>query len=80
MFPCNVESGFDGGSFAVLELKCYTAFVPLWMVDLVRAFNLQRTSFSKYSTALRNVFSRDRNDGMFSRSPARYRFASKEFL
>ncbi len=39
---------FDPGCSVILELKCYTSQVPLWMVDLIRLFNLERRSFSKY--------------------------------
>ena len=39
---------FDPGCSVILELKCYTSRVPLWMIDLIRYFNLQRQSFSKY--------------------------------
>lgn len=38
-------------SGVVLELKCEVA-VPGWMRDLVRHFRLERSSFSKYATAL----------------------------
>jgi len=67
MIPCDVALGNDNCSYAILELKCYTSFVPLWMVDLVRTFNLQRTGFSKFSTCLRGVFSRYSSDGLFNR-------------
>lgn len=40
----------------ILELKCNTTSVPLWMVDLIRAFNLERTSFSKYFFAMITFF------------------------
>jgi len=49
---------FDPGCGAVLELKCYASHVPLWMSDLVRHFNLQRRSFSKYVTAITRVLDR----------------------
>lgn len=68
MVPCDLAMGTDNCSYAILELKCYTSFVPLWMVDLVRAFNLQRTGFSKFSTCLRGVFSRYSPDGLTDRS------------
>lgn len=68
MVPCDLAMGSDNCSYAILELKCYTSFVPLWMVDLVRAFNLQRTGFSKFSTCLRGVFSRYSPDGLTDRS------------
>lgn len=36
----------------VLELKCETHSMPLWMSELVRRHQLVRTSFSKYSIGL----------------------------
>ena len=38
---------YTGGN-VILELKCYTAAVPLWMIDLIQTFDLSRSSFSKY--------------------------------
>ncbi len=70
MVPCDLPVGSDSCSSVILELKCYTSFVPLWMIDLVRAFNLQRTGFSKFSTCLRGVFTRYSFDGLFNRSKA----------
>lgn len=70
MFPCDVQTGYENAGYAILELKCYTSFVPLWMIDLVRAFNLQRTGFSKFSTCLKAVFSRHSQDGLYSRRPS----------
>ena len=42
---------FDPYTNVVLELKCEAA-VPWWMLDLIRRFNLQRASFSKFMYAL----------------------------
>jgi len=39
----------------VLELKCYSSQVPLWMIDLIRTFQLNRTSFSKYMTGMMGI-------------------------
>jgi hypothetical protein len=58
MAPCDIETCFDPGSCIILELKCYTQFVPLWMIDLVRTFQLKRRGFSKYSTCMRPIFAR----------------------
>ncbi|MDY6861821.1 MAG: polyphosphate polymerase domain-containing protein [Thermodesulfobacteriota bacterium] len=46
---------FDPGCNVILELKCHTAQVPLWMIDLIRYFNLQKRSFSKYVTGVSDV-------------------------
>ncbi|MBN1130432.1 MAG: polyphosphate polymerase domain-containing protein [Chitinispirillaceae bacterium] len=69
MIPCDGSGCFDPGTNVILELKCYTSFVPLWMVDLVKTFHLKRRSFSKYATSLRPVLNRYRNTGIFMREP-----------
>jgi len=55
MASCDLENAFDPGCSVILELKCYTQYVPLWMIDLIRYFDLQRRSFSKYMTGLLEV-------------------------
>lgn len=62
MVPLDHERLFDAGCSMVLELKCYTTRVPLWMVDLIRNFDLRRRSFSKYMTGVFNVSHRYRHD------------------
>jgi hypothetical protein len=54
--PSDAETLFDAGPEAILELKCHAKYVPLWMVDLVRAFGLKRRGFSKYAAAMAHVF------------------------
>jgi len=46
---------FDPGCSVILELKCYSKHVPLWMIDLIRHFDLRRRSFSKYVTGIAGV-------------------------
>lgn len=48
MIPLDNVTLFDPGCDTILELKCNTKQVPLWMIDLVRHFDLRRRSFSKY--------------------------------
>lgn len=70
MIPCDVQNIYDPNASVILELKCYTSYVPLWMVDLVRTFELQRRGFSKYMAGLRQIVTS--NDLLFSniaRSP-----------
>ncbi|MBN1577489.1 MAG: polyphosphate polymerase domain-containing protein [Chitinispirillaceae bacterium] len=55
MLPCDVQNIYDSGASVVLELKCYTSYVPLWMIDLIRKFELYRRGFSKYMSGLRQV-------------------------
>lgn len=47
---------FDPECSVILELKCYSTQVPLWMVDLIRYFDLQRGSFSKYLQSITQLF------------------------
>lgn len=56
MRACDFATNYDPGSSVILELKCYTSHVPLWMIDLIRMFELHRRSFSKYMTGIREVF------------------------
>ena len=37
---------------AVLELKCNIGQVPIWMLDLIRHFELQQMGFSKYMNSM----------------------------
>ncbi len=45
---------FDPNTNIILELKCETK-VPLWMIDLIRRFNLTRSSFSKFVFGVNEV-------------------------
>ena len=76
MTPCDVQTCFDAGCCTILELKCYTAYVPLWMVDLVKVFNLKRRSFSKYANCVIPAYTRFDSKGMFIRGP----FVADAFL
>lgn len=40
------------GSNVILELKCYPHQVPVWLIDMIRIFQLNRTSFSKYMSSI----------------------------
>lgn len=44
---------FRPGAHAILELKCLRNAVPLWMLDLIRMLELERASYSKYVTAVK---------------------------
>jgi len=43
---------FDPECSVILELKCYASLVPMWMLDIIRYFKLQRSSFSKYVNSI----------------------------
>src|SRR3989339_165031 len=48
---------FDPGRNIILELKCEAQHVPLWMLDLIKTFHLERRGFSKYATGTQALFS-----------------------
>jgi hypothetical protein len=72
MVPLDNETLFDPECSVVLELKCYTTYVPLWMIDLVRYFDLRRRSFSKYVTGVSNVIGRYKSDPVTRQSAASF--------
>lgn len=53
---------FDRECSIILELKCYASNVPLWMLDLIRHFNLQRSSFSKYVNSINCLWEQEGYD------------------
>lgn len=57
MAACDVETRFDSGCQLILELKCYTSYVPLWMIDCIRKFQLKRRGFSKFLTCMLPILS-----------------------
>lgn len=67
--PSDPETLFDEGTSVILELKCYAKYVPLWMVDLIRRFELRRRGFSKYSAGMAKVFQRYNFDDSLRASP-----------
>lgn len=69
LIPCDHAAVFDPGCSVILELKCHASQVPLWMVDLIRGFDLPRRRFSKYVTAVREVFQQYK-PGSFGRQHA----------
>ena len=53
-FVSDAQENQDNTS-VILELKCVPTEVPLWMIDLIRQFQLTRTSFSKYVQSMTNA-------------------------
>ena len=45
------QYNFDQSS-VVLELKCNIGEVPMWMLDLISYFELNRIGFSKYMNSM----------------------------
>ena len=68
MASCDVETGFDSGCNLILEMKCYSSYVPLWMIDCVRKFQLRRRAFSKYSSCMVPIFCRYDRSACYARS------------
>lgn len=62
MTPSDVDPLFDPETSVILELKCYTSYVPSWMVDLIRRFELTRRGFSKYTAGMIPVVRRFGHD------------------
>lgn len=56
MINYDTEAIFDPAASVILELKCYTTQVPLWMIDLIRCFNLRQGRFSKFAAGMAAVF------------------------
>jgi hypothetical protein len=53
------KSDRSTGSNVILELKCYPHQVPLWLIDMIKYFELDRTSFSKYVQSLTTAIDYD---------------------
>lgn len=51
MRPSDLPERFVPGCDAVIELKCARDRIPVWMIELIRHFNLVRTGFSKFESA-----------------------------
>lgn len=51
MRPSDLPERFDPGCNAVLELKCSRDQIPIWMIDLIRRFDLVRSGYSKFESA-----------------------------
>ena len=59
------EANRPDSSNVILELKCYPHQVPLWLLDLIKTFQLNRTSFSKYLASLQTMIKYDSTYGQF---------------
>lgn len=59
---------FDPECNIILELKCYSSLVPLWMLDLIRHFDLRRRSFSKYMNSVSEVITAIKYDDSYRNS------------
>ncbi len=57
VFVKDADRSLESG--VILELKCYPHQVPLWLLDLIRKFELTRTSFSKYVASLQTALGQD---------------------
>ncbi len=68
MMPYDFCTNFPPECSVVLELKCYTKYVPLWMIDCIKRFDLKRVSFSKYLFAIFEVLNQYRCSPIFRES------------
>jgi hypothetical protein len=62
LIPYDNSTVFEPECNVVMELKCYSAKVPYWMIDMIRSFNLQRRSFSKYVFSITEVLAQFKYD------------------
>jgi hypothetical protein len=62
LVPYDNSTVFEPDCSVVMELKCYSARVPYWMIDMIRSFNLQRRSFSKYVFSVTEALNRFQYD------------------
>lgn len=53
LLPLQTAQTSDMAHAVVLELKC-EQFMPAWLLDVIRGFQLNRVGFSKYNTAMRD--------------------------
>jgi hypothetical protein len=58
------QSNRSAGSDVILELKCYPHQVPIWLIDFIKHFELNRTSFSKYLASLTTAIDYDIEYGL----------------
>lgn len=49
------SEGNNENTSVILELKCVPTEVPIWMLDLIKQFQLKRGSFSKYVQSMSNA-------------------------
>ncbi|MDY6950412.1 MAG: polyphosphate polymerase domain-containing protein [Thermodesulfobacteriota bacterium] len=64
MAPCDPVAVLEPGYAVILELKCHTSQVPLWMIDMIKYFDLERQSISKYMAGATELFGLYRYDAV----------------
>lgn len=64
--PCDLQTIFNPGCNVILEMKCPATEVPLWMIDCIRAFELTRRGFSKFSNCMRPLFEQKNSEHAFT--------------
>jgi len=68
LVPYDNSTVFEPECNVVLEMKCYSTRVPYWMIDMIRSFNLQRRSFSKYVFSITEVLSRFKHESSYRKT------------
>ena len=56
---------FGSGAHCILELKGQVSHLPLWMVDLVRTFDLKRSAFSKFRYGMLRILTNNRPENVW---------------
>lgn len=59
------NQNFELNNNVILELKCTTS-VPSWFLDLIKVFNLERNSFSKYAGAMLDMLPGEQSEYDFN--------------
>jgi len=68
LVPYDNSTVFEPECNVVIELKCYSTRAPYWMIDLIRSFNLQRRSFSKYVFSAVEVLTWFKHDSSYRKT------------
>jgi hypothetical protein len=56
---------FRHEAHCILELKGQVSHLPLWMVDLVRTFDLKRVAFSKFRYGMMRILRNNYPDSVW---------------
>jgi hypothetical protein len=72
LVPYDNSTVFEPECNVVLELKCYSPKVPYWMIDMIRSFNLQRRSFSKYVFSMAEALAQFKHDTSYRQTSIKH--------
>jgi len=63
---------FDPECNVIVEMKCDSVRVPYWMIDMIRNFNLQRRSFSKYVFSITEILNQYHYDTSYRQATIKH--------